>query len=269
MSYFDNELIRQDIRLHAQQEYPKEACGVVVNVLSKDQYFPCKNISTDPEHEFIMCPNDMTDAMDLGDLVAVVHSHPDATSRPSDYDLAQMERMYASELLLDEDAKPTPWVILSWPEGDFREVVATGRVPLIGRKFIHGLHDCWQACADYYHRRCGLVFPDFQRKDNWWEDKDSVSHYEANFKEQGFYEVDIADIQVGDLIVMQIGRTYHPNHAGVYLGNEPALPDEYLRLFGQGPFFLHHMHSRKSAVDIFGGQWLERTRFILRHKDFK
>jgi len=75
------------------------------------------------------------------------------------------------------------------------------------------------------------------------------------------------EILPGDLIVMQIGRSYHPNHAAVYLGNKPVLPHEELNIYGQGPFMLHHMYGRKSAVEIYGGQWFERTSFVLRHKD--
>ncbi|MNR87508.1 NlpC/P60 family protein [compost metagenome] len=268
MEVFDNENVREDIRRHAAKEYPRECCGVVVSIEGSPQYFPCKNISEDPTEEFQMSPEDMTDAMDLGELEAIVHSHPDATSQPSTFDLAFMERYYALELALDPEAKPTPWIILSWPEGDFRQVVAQGGVPLTGREFVHGLHDCWQCCADYYFRSSGLTFPNFERQDGWWEDKDGPSHYEQNFLDCGFYKVPLDEIQVGDLIVMQIGRTYHPNHAAIYLGNVPKLPDEELDIFGQGPFILHHMYARKSAVEIYGGQWLHRTSFVLRHKDY-
>lgn len=268
MEVFDNENVREDIRRHADREYPRESCGVVISIQGIPQYFPCQNLSPDPTEEFQMCPVDMTDAMDLGELVAIVHSHPDATSQPSAYDLAAMERYYAAEKALDPEAVPIPWIILSWPGGDFRQVIAEGNVPLTGRDFVHGYHDCWQCCADYYLRECGLTFPDFSREDGWWEDKDGPSHYELNFLSSGFYKVPLEEIQVGDLVVMQIGRSYHPNHAAIYLGSEPVLPGEGLDIFGQGPFILHHMYARKSAVEIYGGQWLHRTSFVLRHKEY-
>lgn len=267
MSLFDNENIREEIRKHAAKEYPKECCGVIVEVLERPQYFPCRNVAETPTEEFVMDMMDYTDALDLGELLAIVHSHPDATSRPSEYDLAHMERLYASELLLDPEARPTPWYILSWPDNDFREVVATGHVALMGRNFVHGLYDCWQVCNDYYFRKHGITFPEFKREDCWWEDKDGKSLYEQYYQASGFYAVSLDDIQVGDMVVMQIGRTYHPNHAAIYLGNQPTLPNEALNIYGQGPFILHHMYGRKSAVEIFGGQWLERTRMVLRHKD--
>ena len=69
------------------------------------------------------------------------------------------------------------------------------------------------------------------------------------------------------MIVMAIGRTAHPNHAGIYLGGDPALPGEESDVYGPGPFLLHHLYGRPSEVIVYGGPWLDRTRLILRHKD--
>ena len=66
---------------HAQQQYPKEAAGLVVN----DSYFPCRNIADDPEHTFVISPVDYGRAMMAGTIKAVVHSHPKGTP-VSDYD---------------------------------------------------------------------------------------------------------------------------------------------------------------------------------------
>ncbi|RMR47538.1 Prophage PssSM-02, tail assembly protein K [Pseudomonas syringae pv. syringae] len=67
------------------------------------------------------------------------------------------------------------------------------------------------------------------------------------------------------MIVMEVGRTKHPNHAGIYLGTDASLPEEEGGVFGPGPFLLHHLYGRPSEIIVFGGPWLDRTRLILRH----
>lgn len=111
----------------------------------------------------------------------------------------------------------------------------------------------------------GLEFEVFQREDGWWEKADGPSLYEQAYGAAGFVRVD--QPQRGDMIVMAMGRTAHPNHAGIYLGADPALPGEDAATFGPGPFLLHHMYGWPSEVIVFGGPWLDRARLIPRHKD--
>ena len=158
-----------------------------------------------------------------------------------------------------------PWHILSWPEGDLRTITPTGSTPLLKRPFVHGAWDCWQVCADWYQREWGLEFEAFQRVDGWWESAENASLYEQHYEAAGFVRVD--QPQRGDLIVMHVGRTVHPNHAGIYLGTDPALPGEESNTFGPGPFLLHHLYGRPSEIIVYGGPWHDRTRLILRHKD--
>ncbi|MDR8383951.1 C40 family peptidase [Pseudomonas sp. JL2] len=241
------------IQMHAAETYPAECCGLLLALGRKQQYFPCKNIATDPNEEFSIDPEEYSAAEDLGEIIGIVHSHPDATSRPSPRDLAMCE------------ATAMPWHILSWPEGDLRTVVPAGETPLLKRPFVHGAWDCWQVCADWYKREWGLEFEAFKRSDGWWENKNNASLYEANYEAAGFYRVD--QPQRGDMIVMEVGRTAHPNHAGVFLGADPGLPGEDAETFGPGPFLLHHLYGRPSEIIVFGGPWLDRTCLVLRHKD--
>lgn len=202
--------ILASIQAHAAEAYPHECCGPLLAVGRKHVYLPCENIATDPTEEFRIAPEAFAAAEDQGEVIGIVHSHPDATSRPSPRDLAMCE---ATEL---------PWHILSWPEGDLRTIVPTGNTPLLGRPFVHGAWDCWQVCADWYKREMGLEFPAFERQDGWWEDAAGPSLYEQAYQAAGFERVSVP--QRGDMIVMAVGRTAHPNHAGIYLGADPSLP---------------------------------------------
>lgn len=243
------------VQKHAAAEYPRECCGLVVLIGRAQRYIPCENTAADPGEEFRIGPEAYADAEDAGTVVAVVHSHPDATSRPSAADVAMC------------NASGLPWYILSWPENDLRVIDPVDQVPLLGRAFVHGVQDCWQVCADWFERAHGLSFPRYKREDGWWENADGPSHYEDLFEAAGFIRVDVP--QRGDLMIMAIGRTAHPNHAGIYLGTDPSLRSEEAKVFGTGPFLLHHLYGKPSEIIVFGGPWWERTRLILRHKELQ
>ncbi|ALZ15579.1 TPA: C40 family peptidase [Pseudomonas aeruginosa] len=243
------------VQKHAAAEYPRECCGLIIRSGRSQRYIPCENTAADAGEEFRIAPEAYAEAEDHGEIVAVVHSHPDATSRPSAADVAMC------------NASGLTWHILSWPEGDLRTIEPVDQVPLLGRVFVHGVQDCWQVCADWYQREWGIEFPHFERADGWWERADGPSLYEQQFEAAGFVRVDRP--QRGDMIVMAVGRTAHPNHAGIYLGNDPSLPGEEASVFGPGPFLLHHLYSKPSEIIIYGGPWHERACLVLRHKEVK
>jgi proteasome lid subunit RPN8/RPN11 len=245
--------IERAIREHAASCYPAECCGLLIKIGRAQKYLPCANTATDPNEEFRISPEAYATAEDQGEIIAVVHSHPDATSRPSNADVAMC------------NASGLTWYILSWPEGDLRQLEPVTTVPLLGRPFVHGVQDCWQVCADWYARQWGVEFPKYHREDGWWEKSNGPSLYEQNFEAAGFYRVDSA--KRGDVIIMSVGRTAHPNHAGIYLAGDPSLPGEDSQVFGQGPFLLHHLYGRPSELIVFGGPWRDRVRLILRHRE--
>lgn len=251
---------------HAELCYPKESCGVVIiNEKGREEYVQIDNISNDPTEEFAMCPDGFSNADSRGTVVGICHSHPDETTRPSPHDVAVMSKNREIELMVDPESEATPWHIVSWPEGDYRQVIPEAPASLLDRPFVHGVWDCWAACESYYNKFHGLTFPKYVREDKWWETKDTVSFYEEMYPAAGFYRVD-GDPIPGDLIIMQCGRSYHPNHAAVYLGDVSEFDGR--PVMGRTLMF-HHMYGRKSEISVYGGQWLQRTSFVLRHKEVK
>ncbi|MFJ2456460.1 C40 family peptidase [Pseudomonas protegens] len=256
-----NKQLQAAIRAHAEQAYPAEACGVLIGTAGGRQYVPCANRATSERENFQICERDLAAAEDLGDVLAIIHSHPDKAPVPSMADRVSCE---LHEL---------PWGIVGWPGGELAWFEPSGfQAPLLGRDFSHGLLDCWSACRDWYAREAGLLLPNFERRDLWWEDEHGPSLYEENFKATGFYQVESA--QRGDMLVLQIptpGRPcFHPNHAAIYLGDEPALTSEAApALGGSGPFIYHHMPGRPASREVYGWSQANRVRLILRHKDYQ
>ncbi|WP_413544680.1 C40 family peptidase [Candidatus Symbiopectobacterium sp. NZEC135] len=228
-------LIVSAILAHAEQEYPREACGVVVHNQQRQRYVPCRNLAQAPQDHFIISPEDYAQAEDSGTLVAIVHSHPDATTTPSAVDLAQC------------DQSQLPWVIVSWPEGDVRTLMPQqGIKPLLARPFVHGIWDCYAIVRDWYQLERNIQLPNFARTDDWWNRGENL--YMTHYRDAGFMPV-TDDIAPGDVIVMQV-RASEPNHAGVYVGNGEML---------------HHMYGQLSQKVPYGGYWLDRTIIRLRY----
>lgn len=249
----------------AETRYPMESCGVVViTPTGKEEYIGITNLSTTPNDNFNMCPDGLSDASDRGEIVGIVHSHPNETTRPSEHDIAVMSRNREVELIVDPESEATPWHIVSWPEGDYRQIIPEVAGSLLHRPFVHNVWDCWATCEAYYNKYHGIEFEKVHREDRWWEDKDGFSMYEELYESWGFHRVDTP--QPGDMIVMQIGRSYHPNHAGIFLGEAGEFEGSK---FHGNALMLHHMYGKKSEVIVYGGQWLQRTRMVLRHKGVK
>ena len=70
---------------HAESEYPRECCGLIVG----GNYIPCTNQST-LDSQFAISPQDYVAASEQGEIVAIVHSHPDGSSMASEVDKAQI-----------------------------------------------------------------------------------------------------------------------------------------------------------------------------------
>lgn len=78
--------------------------------------YPLQNTHTEPTEYFRISPEEYAAAEDAGEILFVVHSHPDATTQPSPID----------EALCTESG--LPWIIISWPEGDVRIIAPKGMI---------------------------------------------------------------------------------------------------------------------------------------------
>lgn len=243
-----NETTLQAIREHAEREYPRECCGLVIVEQGRERYVACRNVASTPSEHVALPAEDFAAAEDRGEVLAVVHSHPDAPATPSDADRASCE------------ASGLPWHILSWPMGDLRTIEPSGwQAPLVGRQFSHGVLDCWTLIRDWYARELNVTLPDFERADNWWGDGSSdlyTEHLSACggevVWERGHAAHPGTVLQRGDVVLMQIRSSNGvPNHGAVYLGDG---------------LILHHCHGKLSTRDVYGGYWQECTRRIVRHR---
>src|SRR5579875_1495946 len=187
------------IRAHAQRDYPRECCGLVAVIKGRERYMPCTNAAQGTEH-FVLPAEEYVEVEQMGEIVAVAHSHPNAPASPSQADLVSCE------------ASGLPWYIVrvdlvdGAPQaGELVTIEPNGYLaPLVGREFSHGVLDCYQLIVDWYARERGVTLPHFPRADEWWNDGQS-DLYTEGFPAAGFAKLpEGAPLEVGDVILMQI-----------------------------------------------------------------
>lgn len=220
---------------HLEKEYPNEGCGVVLNKRGKKVWVPCKNISSDPENSFEIDSKDYMRAQLQGDIYAIVHSHPDASSEPSEHDRK------ASDFL------GIPYYIFSLPDGELTVYEPkTERPALTGREYEFGVHDCYSLVCDYY-KELGIELSRMPFVDDFWEK--GYNYFDDLQEEYGFRTVEKP--QKHDLIFFNVMSSV-PNHCGVYVGED---------------VFLHHAVNRLScreSLHSFWGKYI--TRFVRWHE---
>lgn len=226
-----------EIEQHAKQAFPAECCGLLVMVGRRPEYFPCKNISG-VHDAFIIDPEDYALADSAGEIIGLVHSHPNEMANPSQADRVACEASGLPWHIVGlNDQGVTGWAMIE-PVGY--------EAPLVGRQFAHGVLDCYSLIRDWYKRERGIVIPDYWRDPEWWAKGQNI--YVENFESAGFVRVE-GEPQPGDVLLMQILSPV-ANHGAIYLGDD---------------IILHHLHNRLSCREIWGGYYKKHTTHVLRY----
>lgn len=247
-------------RAHALKEFPKEACGLVVN----GAYLPCVNQAVEPEKDFLISGIVWKQLAEKGlEVEAVIHSHPNGPLFPTDTDMQGQIQTAVPWVILATDgervAPPIVWDAFAAPG------------PVLGREFVHGIMDCYEMFRDVFRLgREGLEaqgvmgwplppieLPPVPRRDGWWEsstgpDGETIppqNLYVDYLSKTGFRKIAPSEIVAGDCFLMSI-RSKVPNHAGVYLGDN---------------LIMHHLPSRASRREPIG-IWLRAVEGWYRHE---
>lgn len=226
-----------DVYKHAEEQLPRECCGVALIVKGKLKYYPCENISK-TDGQFVLNPKDYAEAEDKGEIVGICHSHVYYPPEPSQADKIMCEQT------------GLPWLIVSYPNKTYKVIEPEGyKLELVGREFCYGVADCYTIIKDYYNE-IGIELSDYYTEYEWW--LRGENHYEENFQKEGFVVVGDSTTQPKkhDLILMMCSSPVC-NHAAVYVGDNKII---------------QHCVNRYSGYDIYGGYWKKSTRYVLRHE---
>ena len=213
--------------VHAKDQDPKEAVGLLLNVKGKQRYYPCQNLAITNHQEFILNPEDYVKADNLGEIIGIFHSHPVTPPTPSQADRISCEH---SNL---------PWYIVNPKTEQWAELKPEGyKAELCGRPWVWGITDCWSLVRDWYKEEKNIQLIDFERSMTPQEFLENPL-FEKYAKETGFRELANDEaLKKGDVLLMSI---MHPtlNHVAIFLGD----------------MVLHHLADRLSCKEPYS-EWL-------------
>jgi len=222
---------------HAKETLPDESCGLVAVIGGEKKYWPCKNLSKENFDYFILDPEDYANCEDQGEIIALVHSHPQGSAYPSETDKAGCEfsglewYIYSLEMKSWHSFKPSGWK----PDD------------LIGRQWAWGIQDCWSLVMDFYHDKLNLNFKKWPRPKTIKEFA-IEPYFDKALLSMGFLLVD--DIKENDILVMK-GAYQKLNHVAVYIGDQTIL---------------HHVIGKLSCREIFDLQYQQITKKVFRYE---
>lgn len=224
-------------------QYPKEACGFILNIENGYEFIPCENLHSEPESNFLIDPNVYCEYEDS--IAFVFHSH------------TGLDLFSPSKIDMESQLGFTvPWALLACDATRTTEIEIFGwnvfYKNIIGLDFKHGIRDCYSLIRSFYFNgfeRDGIkiksMIKEMPRNDRWWEENHE-NMYVSNFQSAGFEEVDLNlnSLKIGDILMIRIGKTKSINHAGIYVGNG---------------WMLHHLYGRLSSKEPINTYKIEKA----------
>ena len=193
---------------HAKEQDPEESCGLLLNIKGKQRYYPCHNLSAQLDEYFILDPEDYIKASNLGDITAIIHSHPDTPPVAS-----QADKMSCEHTKL-------PWYIVNPKTETWGYYEPCGyKAPLLGRPWVWAVTDCWSLIVDWYKEERGIELLDYERPTRIEEFTDDPV-FERYLPSRGFRLLKPDEpLMNGDVLAMSIlGKGL--NHVGIFIDGD-------------------------------------------------
>ncbi len=229
---------KEQAEKHAEECIPKESCGLLAIIKGEKIYWPCKNIAESGFEYFVIDPDDWAECEDTGEIIGVVHSHPNDPAIPSDNDKASCDYLGFEWFIYSAFTKE--WC--SFKPSDFKS-------GLYGRTWIWGKQDCLSLIWDYFEEKLNLKLKDWPRP----RDLKAFAqkpYFQKVLTESGFRKVDINNIQPNDILVME-GIFNKLNHVALYLGDQTIL---------------HHTLKKLSCRETYDLEYIKLTKEVYRYE---
>ena len=193
---------------HAKEQDPDESCGLLLNIRGKERYHPCRNLSAQSDEYFILDPEDYIKGSNLGEITAIIHSHPDTPPVAS-----QADKMSCEQTKL-------PWYIVNPKTEQWGYYEPCGyKAPLLGRPWVWAVTDCWSLIVDWYKEEKGIELLDYERPTRIEEFTDDPV-FERYLPSRGFKLLEPDEsLKNGDVLAMSIlGKGL--NHVAIFIDGD-------------------------------------------------
>lgn len=234
-----NTRIKKEIEELAKANSNEEVCGFIyADISGNPLIYKCKNIAEDKTKEFLIDHDDYLAVYSLSNqlILGVYHSHP-ASSGFSEADLESAEESCLPFYLYDIQAD-------KWHE----YIPSTYDSPTDCLRFVMGFQDCYGLVRNFFRKNYNCYLSDYDRDESFCHEEQCVIM--NSFEKEGFYKVDLNDIQIGDLILFKSDKAL-PQHFGILV--EPQI-------------MLHHPRNGLSRKESITGRWISRIVCVLRIK---
>ena len=223
--------------VHAKEQDPKESCGLLLNIRGKEKYYPCQNLALTSHQCFIMNPEDYVAADSLGEIIAIIHSHPITPPVASEADKISCEQ---SNL---------PWHIVNPKTEQWGFCEPTGYKPeIIGQPWVWGISDCWSLVRRYYKEKLNIELRDWERPITP-EEFMANPMFDSCAWRTGFRELRKDEkLENNDLLFMSIGEA-GLNHVAIFIDGD----------------VIHHLRDRLSCREPYNPWLLKCTGKRLRY----
>lgn len=222
------------LRSAAEKAFPKEACGFF---LFNGGMIEVQNQSTIPE-QFVISAKDY--AVYDEQIAAIWHTHA-RYPRFSAADIQSCKSLGIPFAMWDCSSSQSYWLDTNQYTG------------LIGRPWNYGIWDCYASVRDWYWQEFGISLGDYPRTEEGEWRNPNFTHFEDNFRREGFETVPMNEAKRGDVLLMRIRNDNTCNHVAVIEDPEEGL-------------IYHHAVDRLSEVVVYGHWMRQNTYCIVRRK---
>ena len=232
-----DERLLNSIREHSNNEGENECCGFVLLKDGKHIIHKAKN-SVDPEFSktnFAICGRDYLNAIKLGKIYAIYHSH--------NYDyISENDKKFSRNSNI-------PYLIFHKKSNKFsiydpKDDVLT----YIEGEFKIGINDCYTIVKEHYEKKLGILLENYSRDEGWYDKNPKIMIESA--RKEGLEVLEniksTNELKVNDILATD------NKHLCIYLGN------------GQ---IIHRRRGRSTEVEPLTNARLRRLTFVARKKD--